>query len=134
MAWTDQAENIAAIERYIGQQEPPPTPAAVTVRDEFLRFAAALGDYERNFEQQAYDRARNFRLAYNRANAVTVREKEAVEEQAIRGVSTEQIEGKGDRRTSTGAYIPPPSESSKLVMAAAGVGLALVAAVVLLKR
>jgi hypothetical protein len=128
MALTLQAENIVAIERYIGEQEPARTIAARAVRDDFLRWASGLGAFERNFEQQAYDRARNFRLAFNRANATTPAETAAVEAQAIGGMSTEQAAGAADRRTSDGTYIPPPSGSSQIMTVAtiAGVGVLLV--------
>jgi hypothetical protein len=126
---TDQARNIEAIGRYISEQEPARTAAAVAVRDEWQRFASALGDWEANYEQQAYDRARNIRLKFNRANAVTPAERAAVEQQAIGGVSTEEVEGDPDRRTSSGAYIPPPSPSAELArtlaIVGAGVGLLL---------
>jgi hypothetical protein len=133
MAVTSQGDNIEAIERYIGETEPPRTAAARAVRDQFLRFASGLGDYEKNFEQQAYDRARNYRLEYNRANAVTPEEKAAVEEQALRGLSTEQLEGDADRRTTDGSYIPPPSGSTELARIAA-VGLGVIGLVLLLRR
>ena len=123
MALTDQAANIEAIERYIGEQEPARTAAAVQVRDAFLRWAAGLSAFERNFEQQAYDRARNYRLDFNRANATTPAELAAVEEQALRGLSTEQLDGAPDRRTSDGSYVPPPSPGAGVALAL-GIGLA----------
>ncbi len=119
MALTAQGDNIEAIERYIGEQEPARTAAAVAVRDQFLRYTSTLSSFERNFEQQAYDRVRNFKLDFNRANAITPAEKQAVEEQALRGLSTEQLEGKADRRTSDGSYVPPPSSSSQIAAVAA---------------
>jgi hypothetical protein len=133
MGMTAQADNIEAIERYIGEQEPTRTPAAKAVRDDFLRFAAALGTYERNFEQQAYDRARNFKLAFNRANATTPAEKAAVEDQALSGLSTEQLEGGADRRQADGSYVPPPSGSSQLVTAL-GVGVGVLLLVLVLRK
>jgi hypothetical protein len=133
MGLTAQADNIDAIERYIGEQEPARTAAAVAVRDDFLRFMAGLGDYARNFEQQAYDRVRNFKLDFNRANAVTPAEKAAVEDQAINGLSTEQLEGKPDRRTAEGKYVPPPSGGDQLTKIAIGVGLFLGLVLVLRK-
>lgn len=122
-AWTEQGRNIEAIARFFGAQTPR-TGAAVAARDEWLRFYSALGDFEANFEQQAYDRSRNLKLQYNRANAITAEERAAVEEQALRGVSSEDIAGEPDRRTSTGEYVPPPSGSATLgrVALAAGLG------------
>lgn len=129
---TEQAENIAAIERYIGEQEPPRTPGAVKVRDEFLRYTSSLGSWSRNFESGAYDRVRNYKLEYNRANAVTPAEKAAVEDQALRGLSSEQLRGEADRRTSDGTYIPAPSLDVEITKAVVVVAVAL-AALLLLK-
>src|SRR5262245_50567998 len=125
---SDQGANIEAIGRYISEQVAPRTPAAVAVRDEWQRFASSLGTWELNYEQQAYDRARNLKLKFNRANATNAEERERVEAQARGGLSTEQIEGEPDRRTSTGEYTPPPSPSGELAraLAIAGVGLGLV--------
>lgn len=125
---TEQSENIAAIERYIGEQVPPKTPAAVAVRDEFLRFMSQMSDYARNFEQAAYDNVRNWKLRYNNANAVTAAEKAAVHEQATRGLSTEQLQGQPDRRLSDGTFEPPPTLGDRLAMPGAVVVGALVAA------
>lgn len=119
--WTEQAENIEAIERYIGEQEPPRTAAAVAIREQFLRFMAAMSDWDRNVEQAAYDRVRNFKLEYNRANATTPAQKAAVEEQALRGLSTEQLQGGADRRTADGTYVPPPTTAERLGAPALGV-------------
>lgn len=125
MNLTEQARNIEAIERYFGDAKPR-TPEAVAVRDEFMVFSSSLGEYERNFEQQAYDRARNLRLSYNRANATTEAERLAAERQALGGLSTEQLGGDADRRTASGAYVPPPSGSSQLARVAAVVGVGVV--------
>lgn len=134
VALTEQAENIEAIERYIGEQVPPRTPEAVKVRDEFLRYMAGVSTWERNAEQATYDRVRNFKLRYNQANAVTAAEKQAVMDQALRGLSTEQLQGQPDRRTATGEYIPPPTTAERfgsitggplLALLGVGFGLAL---------
>jgi hypothetical protein len=125
MVLTDQARNIEAIALYIGEQEPARTPEASAVRDEWQRFYSSLGEFERNYEQQAYDRARNLRLAFNRANATTPEEHAAVEEQALHGVTTEQLDGKADRRRADGSYVPPPSGSTQLQHVAIGLGLVL---------
>lgn len=116
MPLTDQAANIEAIERYIGEQEPPRTPEAARIRDEFLRFTSSLSAWSRNFEQGAYDRVRNYKLAYNRANAITPAEKAAVEAQAKTGLSTEQLQGAPDRRLTDGSYAPPPTTAERLLV------------------
>lgn len=99
-----QAEDIDAIERYLGDQIPS-TPAATAIRDEFIRYMSTIGTYDRHFSGGVYDSVRNFRIRYDRANAVTPAQKQAVETQA-RGLTTEQMEGGADRRLSTGEYIP----------------------------
>lgn len=131
---TDQAENIEAIARYIGEQEPARTDAARAVRDEWQRFYSGLGDFERNYEQQAYDRARNLKLRFNQANATTAEQKQAVEDQALRGLSTEQLNGEPDRRQTDGTYVPPPSGSTELAHVVIGVGVALGIVLLLAKR
>jgi hypothetical protein len=132
VALTNQGENIEAIARYIGGQEPARTPAAVKVRDEWQRFYSSLGGFEKNFEQQAYDRARNIRLEFNRANAVTPEQVQAVDEQALRGVTSEEMAGEADRRRSDGTYVPPPSGSTSAAHVA--IGVAVVLGIVLLLR
>lgn len=122
---TNQAENIAAIARYIGGQEPARTPEARAVRDEWQRFYSSLGDYEANYELQAYDRARNLKLRFNRANATTDEQRALVEEQALRGLSSEQLAGEPDRRQTDGTYVPPPSGSSQVAQMVLGVGVGL---------
>lgn len=129
MGWTEQETNIEAVERYIGEQVPPVTPEAVKVRDEFQRYMSSLSGWDRLYEQATWDRVRNFKLRYNTANARTPAELAAVKEQALHGLSTEQLQGQGDRRTSTGEYIPPPTTGERLALPGA-VGLALVGAAV----
>lgn len=122
---TDQGRNIDAIARYIGAQVAPRTDAARAVRDEWQRFYSGLSDFEANFEQQAYDRARNLKLQYNLANALTEAERAAVMHQALEGVSSEQVAGDPDRRTSGGTYAPPPSASGQIARAIGAVGIGL---------
>lgn len=99
-----QAEDIDAIERYLGAQIPK-TPAATDVRDEFIKYMSGIGTIDRHFNGGVYDVVRNFRIRYDRANAVTQAEKEAVLRQSG-GLTTEVLEGGADRRLSTGEYIP----------------------------
>lgn len=105
---TEQSENIEAIEVYIGETQPK-TPEAADIRDEFLRYTASLSTLERELSSGVYDTVRNYKLRFNRANAVTPAEKQAVEDQALRGMSSEQMRGEADRRLSNGEYAAPPS-------------------------
>jgi hypothetical protein len=130
---TDQGRNIEAIAVYIGSAEPARTADAIVVRDEWQRFYSALGDYEANYEQQAYDRARNLRLRFNLANATTEAERLAALEQATRGMTTEEMNGSADRRRTDGTYVPAPSGSAELARNVA-IGLGVVLAIVLVGR
>ncbi len=125
MALTDQGENIEAIARYIGQQVPPRTPAAVTVRDQWQAWWSNLSDYAKNFDQSAYDHARNWKLRFNEANARTPEELELVKHQATTGLTTEEIEGEADRRREDGSYVPAPSHGETLGHVVLVAGLAL---------
>lgn len=131
MALTNQGENIEAIARYFGQVRLR-TAAAAAIVDEWQAFWSGLSDYAKNFDQNAYDRARNLRLKFDRANAVTAEEREAVERKAKTGLSSEQIAGDPDRRTSTGGYIPAPSHGTIVSQVAWGAGL-VIGGLVLLK-
>lgn len=137
MALTEQLDNIEAIQRYIGEQEPPRTPAAVKVRDQFLGYMSTLGTWDLNFEPSVYDRVRNFKLEYNRANAVTPEEKMWVEEVAKTGLSSEQLRGEADRRTSDGTYIPAEAIKDQLtapLVKALVIGGVVLAAVLLVRN
>jgi hypothetical protein len=130
---TEQAANIAAIERYIGGQVPAVTPEAKRVRDRFLSYMAGVSWFEREFEPGVYDRVRNFKLEFNRANATTDAEREAVEAQAIGGLSSEELRGEADRRQTDGTYVPAPTTAQRLMPIALGLG-ALALVVVMRKR
>jgi len=130
---TEQAANIEAIERYIGGQVPVKTADAARVRDDFLRYMAGVGTFAREFDSSVYDRVRNFKLAFNRANATTAEEKAAVEEQALHGLSSEELRGEGDRRQTDGSYVPGPSLGERFVPVAIGAG-ALALLLLLVKR
>jgi hypothetical protein len=125
---TDQAANIAAIEVYMGANRGK-TPEAAAIRDEFLAYMADLGWYDREFTQGAYDKIRNYKVQFNRANAVTASERAAVEDQANHGMSSEEMTGGPDRRLSTGEYAPasdPIDRAKNLVLFAGGAYLAAV--------
>jgi hypothetical protein len=133
IALTDQARNIDAIGRYISEQSTARTAAAAGWRDQWQAFYSSLGSVEFNYEQQAYDRARNIRLQYNLANATTDAERAAVMTQATEGLSTEEVNGEPDRRRTDGTYVPPPSGSATLAHVALGAG-AVVALLLFLRR
>lgn len=100
---TEQAANIDAIEAYFGRT-PAQTEEAAGIKDDFLRYAAGLTPWGREFDPGVYDTVRNYKLSFNRANAVTEDERAWVEEQALRGMSSEEMTGEADHRLSTGEY------------------------------
>ena len=114
----DDAANMSAINTYITSQ-PLNTKAARAIHDEWLRWYSGLGWYDLNFPSQAiYDLARNIRNRFNTANAVTPAEKAAVIAVQSSGLSSEEVRGEADRRTSSSQYLgpteaPEPEEESE---------------------
>lgn len=131
---TEQGENIDAIERYISEQEPARTDRAKRVRDDFLKWIAGVNILSRELDPAIYDRVRNWKLDYNRANAATPEERAAVEEQAKRGLSTEELRGDPDRRQTDGSYAPAPTFGERFTPLFIGLGLLAVIAIGLPRR
>lgn len=123
-----QIEDIDAISRYITSQ-PIRTDTARQLKDDWIRWRDGLSFWDRNFDGSTYDLARNKKLAFDRANAVTAQQKQAVETVAKTGLSTEQMQGKEDRRTSTGEYAIQPKPiiptEYKVAIAVVGAGAVL---------
>jgi hypothetical protein len=88
----------------------PKTPAARAVFNEWVRWYEATKPGAFGWwSDEDKDKASNQRNAYNRANAVTAKEKELTERVIKSGMSTEQMQGEPDRRNADGNYeIPPP--------------------------
>lgn len=117
----DYAANIKAINDYFNRT-PRLTTKATEVYDQWRIFHEKLSSAWW-LTQEDYDKARNFRNEFNRANAVTAEQKEIVETVIRSGMTSEQVEatwweamtnnqatGVGDsgrRTTSTGDYLPP---------------------------
>ncbi len=104
-ATRDDAANIDAINTYVMTQ-PLKTAEAGIVRNEWLRFHEALGWTGRNFPSvEDYDKARNIRNRFNDAQAVTAKEKEAVVESRLTGLTTEELRGETRRTLADGSYL-----------------------------
>jgi hypothetical protein len=106
----DVDDDLKAINEFF-HREPPKTPAAKVVFNEWVVWWESIqGNWYNG--QAEFDHARNLRNSYNRANAVTPKEKELTERVITTGMSGEQQRGEADRRSATGDYIePPPSDS-----------------------
>lgn len=108
---SDDAANVAAINEYIMTQ-PINTPASAAVKDEWLKWHDTLGWYQQQFTStDNYDAARNLRNKFNEANATTAEEKAQVKYIQQTGLSSEELRGETDRRTSDGGYLDHPPES-----------------------
>jgi hypothetical protein len=90
-------DDIKAIQRYFADT-PAKTPKAVSIKDEFIKWHDGLWFYS----EADWDKARNYRNEYNLANATTAVEKAAVQTVLKTGQSAEQLQGRVDRRLSTG--------------------------------
>lgn len=122
-----QSEDMEAVNRYIASA-PLKTKEAGRVHDEWRRWYDGLSWLEKSWDSETWDRARNLRNQFNRANAVTAVEKERAENQIRTGLTTEEIAGGVRRTLSTGDYdVPLLSSSTRLALggalALAGIGL-----------
>lgn len=104
------ADDVEAINRFFHDPgNAPKTPTASAAFNEWVTW------YEDNkpgifgfWSDADVDHARNLRNAYNRANAVTSAEKQAVENQIKTGISLEQAQGQTDRRNAQGDIVEQP--------------------------
>ena len=101
-----QADDMDAINVYMGNQKPQ-TKKAAEVRDEWIRWWEDLSWMEKALDGPTYDKARNLRTEYNRANAVTPKEKASVEKTVKTGLTTEVLEGGTSRQLESGEYDVP---------------------------
>lgn len=100
----DLEGDLNALSDYF-RRTPINTPDARKIRDDFIKWRDNLSLWDRKFNtSDLWDTARNYRLRFNKANAVSEADKIAAEWQATRGLSTEEVSGKSDRRLSSGAY------------------------------
>lgn len=105
-------DNLKAINDYF-HRTPAKTPQASKLQSEWSQWWVTTGNpdnYTFSVPDEVYDEARNRRLAFNTANAVTPEEKETVKRVATTGLSSEEIKGQTDRRDPTTGqiFVPPP--------------------------
>lgn len=104
-ATLDDAANIAAINTYIMTQ-PLKTAEAGIARNEWLKFHEGLSWYSRSFPSvEDYDKARNIKNRFNEAQAITAKEKAAVLENRLTGLTSEELRGEPKRTLADGTYL-----------------------------
>lgn len=104
------AEDIEAINDFFHRSENAPrTPEARAAFNAWVKWYEDTKPGAFGWWSDAdFDHARNLRNAYNRANAVTAKEKENVERVITTGMSTEQMQGETDRRDASGNIVEQP--------------------------
>ncbi len=118
------SEDIEAIDRYI-KAAPLHSKAAGVAHDDWVRYYDGLSWLDKTTDA-TLDKSRNLRNAFNRANAVTAADREAVENQLQNGLTSEELAGGTSRRLSTGDYDTPlisPATRAGLLLAGLGVGV-----------
>lgn len=98
------SEDIEAINAFFHRSDnAPKTAAARAVFNEYVKWYEETKPGAFGWWSDAdKDHAANLRNAYNRANAVTQREKDVAERVITTGMSTEQMMGETDRRNADG--------------------------------
>jgi len=137
--FTMARDNLNTVNAYIHAQ-PIRTSEAGKVASDWSHWWDATGNpanYTLEIPPAVWDEARNRRLQFDLANAVTSHEKDAIVNVAKSGQSSEQSQGQQDRRDpSSGTYyVPPPpptpifptwAKPVALGAAALGLGLSVV--------
>jgi hypothetical protein len=98
-----QSDDMAAINDYFMRTEAKSSEAR-RLKDEWIRWYEGLWWSTKAYSSDAYDEARNRKVAFDRANAVTVAERENVERVIKTGMTTEEMQGQTRRMTSGGTY------------------------------
>ena len=105
------SEDIEAINYYITYGPSnntgiwPKTDAAKDIANEWRRFYENISIWDDS--QKNYDLARNIRNRFQAANSITVEEKKVAENVAKTGMTTEEMQRKARRTTSSGQYLGP---------------------------
>lgn len=100
---TLQADDIDAINRFI-TSAPIQTEGARKLRDEWIQWVDTRSAAQRNFDRPTFDEARNRRLAFELANALTDAERAEIQRVAAEGLTSEQMQGEADRRQTGGHF------------------------------
>jgi hypothetical protein len=108
---SDLEANMAALVVYFNRTEPH-TPAAAKVKNDFAGWNSNLGWWAMNMDSNVtWNQARNFKLQFDRANAITPAQQALVEQVAATGMTSEQMQGLPDQaKTSTGLYAAPSTK------------------------
>lgn len=117
-----QAEDLEAINRTISNAKLV-TKEGAKMHDEWRRWYDSLGWFDKNLSSAVYDKGRNLRNEFFRANAVSSDAKEAAERSILDGVTTEELAGGVRRTLSTGQYADGPLITNETVIL--GLGLAI---------
>lgn len=157
MPWTNEQLNwfltfqdnqdMQAINQFIADTEPV-TDKARQLKTDWINWWDSLNWLEKNASTDTYDKARNKRNDFIRANAVTTAEKKAAKEVAAKGGTTEEVEAgpnkpgqagqfhKEERRANEEGKFPEKKEplipTQYKVAAAAGAGVTFI--LVVLKK
>lgn len=121
-----QYADLEAINRYM-VSTPRKTKKANQLHDEWLKWWEGITWYEKAWDKNTFDVARNMRNNFNLANTVTREEKEHVQQVIGSGLSNEEMTGGTDRRLSTGMYTENLISTSSKVAIASVVGGGLIA-------
>lgn len=126
-------DNLNAVNSYLHSQ-PVKTSEAGRVASDWSHWWDTTGNpanYTLEIPPEVWDEARNRRLQFDLANAVTTHEKNIVIDVAKTGMSSEQAQGQEDRRDPTTGtyYVPPPPKmppwAKPVFIGAAALGLGL---------
>ncbi len=99
----DRSEDMEAIDWYFYETEAK-TAAARNLKDDWIVWYDGLSWYDKSYDEDVYDEARERRDAFNKANATSAAELEQVEFVQEHGMTTEEMEGGTSRKTSEGTY------------------------------
>lgn len=92
-AFGGQVDDAEAILDYMKRTNAQ-TDAAATLKAQFMTWYSNSGWYDKNFNTTWYDELRSRRNAFNLANAVTPKEKQAIQNVLERGMTAEEMQGK----------------------------------------
>jgi hypothetical protein len=111
-AFTMMRDNLNTVNGYF-HATPSKTPEAGRLATDWSHWWDTTGNptnYTLEIPPAVWDEARNRKLQFDLANAVTAHEQKQVIEIAKTGVSSEQAQGQQDRRdpTTGSYYVPPP--------------------------
>jgi len=116
--FTMTRDNLNTVNSYIHAQHLN-SPEASAIASDWSRWWDTTGNpenYTLRIPAEVWDEARNRKLKFDLANAVSATQKEHIINVAKTGMSSEQMRGQEDRRdpSTGGYYVPPEPEPSAL--------------------